>query len=63
MEVKKKLVMSFMTALGISVSISVDDPRENITEADIKSCIDLIVSKVHSLMIVTLKNILKLFLV
>ncbi|MFR8870907.1 DUF2922 domain-containing protein [Paraclostridium sordellii] len=55
--------MSFMTALGISVSISVDDPRENIAEADIKSCIDLIVSKVHSLMIVTLKNILKLFLV
>lgn len=45
MEVKKKLVMSFMTDLGRGVSISVDDPREDISEAEIKACMDLIVSK------------------
>ncbi|MEG2789243.1 MAG: DUF2922 domain-containing protein [Romboutsia sp.] len=45
METKKKLVMSFMTVLGRAISISVDDPRENITEAEIKACMDLIVSK------------------
>lgn len=45
MEVKKKLVMNFMPDLGRTVSISVDDPREDITEAEIKSCVVLVVSK------------------
>lgn len=45
METKKRLVMSFMTVIGRAISISVDDPRENITEAEIKACMDLIVSK------------------
>ncbi|MGL5750520.1 MAG: DUF2922 domain-containing protein [Paraclostridium sp.] len=45
METKKRLVMSFMTVLGRSVSISVDDPREDVTEAEIKVFMDLVVSK------------------
>lgn len=45
METKKRLVMNFMTILGRSVSISVDDPREDITEAEIKAFMDLVVSK------------------
>lgn len=45
METKKKLLMTFMTKVGRKMSISVDDPRENITEADIKNVMDTIVSK------------------
>lgn len=42
METKKNLVMCFMTVLG--KVISVDDPRENITETEVKACMGLIVS-------------------
>lgn len=45
METKKRLIMSFMSTLGRKISISVDDPREDITESDIKACMDLIVAK------------------
>ncbi len=45
METKKKLLMTFMTKVGRKMSISVDDPREDITEADIKNVMDTIVSK------------------
>ncbi|MEG1059542.1 MAG: DUF2922 domain-containing protein [Clostridia bacterium] len=45
MDVNKKLLMTFMNTLGRKVSISVDDPRENITEAEIKACMDLIIEK------------------
>lgn len=45
MDTKKRLVMSFRNTLGRTVSISVDDPREDITEAEIKTVMDMIVEK------------------
>ena len=45
METKKKLLMTFMNSLGRKTSISVDDPREDITESEIKTCMDLIIEK------------------
>ncbi|MGL5755374.1 MAG: DUF2922 domain-containing protein [Paraclostridium sp.] len=45
METTKKLVMSFKNSLGRFVSISVDDPRENVTEAEIKAVMSMIVEK------------------
>ncbi|MBS6024997.1 MAG: DUF2922 domain-containing protein [Paeniclostridium sordellii] len=45
METKKRLVMSFKNTLDRAVTISVDDPREDITEAEIKAVMDMIVEK------------------
>ena len=45
MEFKKKLMMTFKTDDDKKVSISVDDPRENITEAEVKTVMELILSK------------------
>lgn len=45
MEVTKKLLMSFMTTSGKRVSISVDDPREDLTEEEIETAMSMIVSK------------------
>ncbi len=45
MDTKKRLVMSFRNTLGRTVSISVDDPREDIPEAEIKTVMDMIVEK------------------
>lgn len=45
METKKRLLMTFMNTLGRKISIAIDDPREDITEAEIKTCMDLIVQK------------------
>ena len=45
METTKKLIMSFLTSDDKKVSLSVDNPREDITEGEIKSAMDLIVSK------------------
>ena len=45
METTKRLVMTFMTDSDKKVSLSVDDPRTDLTEAEIKACMDLIVSK------------------
>ena len=45
METKKRLVMSFKNELDRVVSISVDDPREDITEVEIKSFMDMVVEK------------------
>lgn len=45
METTKRLVMSFKNTLGRVVSISVDDPREDVTEAEIKKVMDMIVEK------------------
>ncbi|MEG0577749.1 MAG: DUF2922 domain-containing protein [Bacilli bacterium] len=45
MEITKKLVMTFKNSLGRVVSISVDDPRENVTETEIKAVMDMIVEK------------------
>ena len=45
METKKRLVMSFKNELDRVVSISVDDPREDITEGEIKNFMDMVVEK------------------
>lgn len=45
METTKRLVMSFKNTLGRVVSISVDDPREDVIEAEIKKVMDMIVEK------------------
>ena len=45
MEQTKKLVMTFKTNDDKKVSLSVDNPREDITEDEIKSAMELIVSK------------------
>ncbi|MGL5752709.1 MAG: DUF2922 domain-containing protein [Paraclostridium sp.] len=45
METKKRLLMTFMSELGRKISIGVDDPREDITEGEIKTVMDLIVTK------------------
>ena len=45
METKKRLLMNFMSELDRKVSISLDDPREDITEDEIKEVMDLIVEK------------------
>lgn len=45
METKKRLLMTFISELGRKVSISLDDPREDITEDEIKEVMDLIVEK------------------
>ena len=41
----KKLVMAFKTSGDKKVSLSIDDPRFDITEAEIKAAMDLVVSK------------------
>lgn len=41
----KKLVMTFLTGVGRKISLSIDDPRENLTEAEVIAVMDLIVEK------------------
>lgn len=43
--VEIKLLMTFMTELDKKVSLFVTDPRDNVTEAEIKAVMDLIVEK------------------
>ncbi len=45
MEQTKKLIMTFKTTDDKKISLSVDDPREDVLESEIKSVMDLIVSK------------------
>ena len=45
MEQTKRLLMTFKTTDDKKVSLSVDNPREDITESEIKDAIDLVVSK------------------
>ncbi|MEG2985308.1 MAG: DUF2922 domain-containing protein [Peptostreptococcaceae bacterium] len=45
METTKKLVMRFKNTVDRIISISIDDPRENITEAEIKAFMELVVAK------------------
>ena len=45
MEETKRLVMTFKTTDDKKVSLSVDNPREDITESEIKDAMDLVVSK------------------
>ena len=43
--VETKLLMSFMTSNDKKVSLYVTDPREDVTELEIKEVMDLIVEK------------------
>ena len=45
MEQTKRLVMTFKTTDDKKVSLSVDNPKEDITESEIKDAMDLVVSK------------------
>lgn len=45
MNTEIKLLMTFMTEYGRKVSLFVTDPREDITEAEIKAVMDLIIEK------------------
>ena len=44
METKKKLLMYFKTTGDKKVSISVDNPREDLTETEVKATMTLILS-------------------
>jgi len=43
--VKTRLVMTFVDALGQNISMSIDDPRADITEGEIIAAMNLIVEK------------------
>lgn len=45
MDENKKLVMIFKNSAGKKVSISIDDPKDDITEQEIKTAMELIVTK------------------
>ena len=45
MKQTKRLVMTFKTDDDKKISLSVDDPREDVSEAEIKSTMDLVVDK------------------
>ena len=45
MEQTKRLVMTFKTDGDRKVSFVVDDPREDISESEIKSAMDLVIAK------------------
>ena len=45
METTKKLIMSILTNDDRKVSLSVDNPWEDITETEIKSAMDLVIEK------------------
>ena len=45
METTKRLVMSFLTSEYKKVSLTVDNPRDDINETEIKSAMDLVVEK------------------
>ena len=45
MELNKKLVMTFKTTDDKKVSISVDNPREDLSEEEIKTAMELIKEK------------------
>lgn len=44
-ELETRLVMTFSNTLGRKISLFVTDPRDNITEAEIKAAMDLIIEK------------------
>lgn len=43
--VNKRLIMTFKTTDDKTVSLSIDDPRDDINETEIKDAMDLVVSK------------------
>ncbi|MGL5751600.1 MAG: DUF2922 domain-containing protein [Paraclostridium sp.] len=44
-DIETRLVMTFSTSMGRKVSLFVTDPREDLTEAEIKAAMDVIISK------------------
>ncbi|RDY27421.1 DUF2922 domain-containing protein [Romboutsia weinsteinii] len=45
MNVSLKLMMTFRTTAGNKVSLSVDDPRSDLNEQEIKDAMELIITK------------------
>lgn len=45
MGISTKLIMSFKTMFGKKVSISVDEPRANLSETEIKNAMEAILAK------------------
>lgn len=45
METSTSLIMTFINSDNSRISLSVQDPREDITEAEIKEAMELVVSK------------------
>ena len=45
MELNKKLVMTFKTTEDKKVSLSIDNPREDLSEEEIKDVMDLILAE------------------
>jgi hypothetical protein len=45
MELTKKLLMTFKNSNDKKVSLTVEDPREDITEEEIKSVMELVLAK------------------
>ena len=45
METTKKLVMTFLTDEDKKVSLSIEDPKGNVSENEIKTCMDLIIAR------------------
>lgn len=45
MELNKKLVMTFKTTDDKRVSLTVDNPREDLSETEVKACMELIKDK------------------
>lgn len=43
--IEVRLLMTFMTQFGRKVSLFVTDPREDVTEAEIKAVMDLVIEK------------------
>mgnify|MGYP004503489805 CR=1 FL=1 len=42
---EKKLVMSFKNSVGKVITITIEDPKDSLTEAEIKATMDTIVEK------------------
>ena len=45
MEQTKKRMMTFKTSADKNISLSIDNPRDDINETEIKTAMDLVVSK------------------
>lgn len=41
----KKLVMSFLTAKGATSSMTIDEPKEGLTEAEVRAVMDSIITE------------------
>ncbi|MGL5439746.1 MAG: DUF2922 domain-containing protein [Filifactoraceae bacterium] len=44
-DIETRLVMTFSTSMGRKVSLFVTDPREDLTEAEIKAAMGVIITK------------------